>query len=85
MAADHINYEEDFNMRYKTHPIIVNLSMRVCMYWFVMSCLMISVSLGDMTKLFTTHEYWYPAQPPEDPEQIARYETLYMFDRPPVF
>ena len=42
-------------MRYKIHPAVVNLSMRVCMYWSIMVALMISISLGDMGKLFNPH------------------------------
>ena len=85
MASDHINYEEDFNLRYKIPPVVTNLSMRLILYWFTMSTIMISFSLGDMVKLFNPHEYNLPARPNEDPEPIARYETLYMIDKAPVF
>ena len=83
MAADHINYEEDFNLRYKTPPVINNLAMRLAWYWFVISTLMISFSLGDMAKLFNPQEYAYASRPQDNPEQIARYETLYMVQRRP--
>lgn len=73
MGADHINYEEDFNLKYKVPPVINNLSMRLTWYWFVMSTLMISFGLGDMMKLLNPHEYSYAARPSDDPEQIARY------------
>ena len=72
-------------MKYKIPPVISNLSMRLILYWFVMSTIFISFSLGDMVKLFNPHEYSLAARPNEDPEAIARYETLYMVDKPPVF
>lgn len=71
-------------MRYKVHPAVANLSMRLTIYWFTLSTLMISICLGDMAKLFNPHEYWYPSQPAESPEQFARYETLYNVERTPV-
>ena len=73
MGADHINYEEDFNLRYKVPPVISNLSMRLTWYWSVVSALMLSFALGDMMKLFNPHEYSYASRVPDDPEQIARY------------
>lgn len=63
MAADHINYEEDFNLRYKTPSVIVNLSMRLSMFWFWIPTFLMSFYLGDMVKLFTPHIYLYAGQP----------------------
>lgn len=83
MAGDHINYEEDYNMRYKVPPLIVNLSMRFASFFFIVPALMLSFALGDMIKLFRQYEYFYPGKPGEEPEQIARYETLYVVDRMP--
>lgn len=73
MAADHISYEEDFNIRYKVPPVITNLSMRITMFWFWVPALFISVALGDMIKLFTPHIYYYAGQPGENAESPTRY------------
>ena len=73
MAADHINYEEDFNLRYKTPPVITNLSMRITMFWFWVPAFFISVYLGDMVKLFTPHVYMYAGQPSDNAESPTRY------------
>ena len=73
MAADHINYEEDFNLRYKIPPVISNLSMRLTMFWFWIPAFMMSFYLGDMIKLFTPHIYLYAGQPSENAESPTRY------------
>ena len=72
-------------MKYKIPPVISNLSMRLILYWFVMSTIFISFSLGDMVKLFNPHEYSPKSKPNEDPEAITRYETLYILDRMPRY
>lgn len=81
MAADHINYEEDFNLRYKVPMVIVNLSMRLTMFWFWVPAVLISFCLGDMLKLFTPHTYTYAGKATDDAEQPTRYETMYFQDR----
>jgi hypothetical protein len=63
MGGDHISYEEDFNIRYKTPPVIVNLSMRIAHYWFWIPMFMLSFMLGDMIKLFVPHTYMYAGNP----------------------
>ena len=83
MAADHINYEEDFNLRYKVPPVITNLTMRLACFWAVGSVFFIIFCLGDMNKLFTPHEYYYPGAPKDVPENPTRYETMYFIDRAP--
>ncbi len=52
MAADHINYEEDFNMKYKVPVYITNMSMRLAIFWFVSATLILSFGLGDMLRVF---------------------------------
>ena len=51
-AADHINYEEDFNIRYKTPTFITNASMRIIWFFFLIPSFLISFYLGDMVRLF---------------------------------
>lgn len=73
MAADHINYEEDFNLRYKVPPYIVNFSQRLAAFWFVAATLIISFGLGDMLRVFRQSEYYYPTRPCPSSEAIPRY------------
>lgn len=72
-AADHINYEEDFNLRYKTPPFITNLSMRLSMYWFGMAAFILSFYLGDMIKVFNFQEFFYIGRPSTESEVVCRY------------
>ena len=73
MAADHISYEEDFNIRYKVPPVITNLSMRITMFWFWVPAVLISVALGDLIKLATPHVYHYTGHPSDNAESPTRY------------
>lgn len=50
MAADHINYEEDFNLRYKVPVFFSNMSMRLALFWFISATLICSFGLGDMLR-----------------------------------
>ena len=50
-------------MKYKVPPFITNLSQRLAMYWFFMATFMISFYLGDMIKIFTFAEFFYPGKP----------------------
>lgn len=52
MAADHINYEEDLNLKYKVPVYITNMSMRLAIFWFVSATLILSFGLGDMLRVF---------------------------------
>jgi hypothetical protein len=81
MAADHICYEEDFNMRYKVPTFVVNTSMRVCWYWFVIPSILISFYLGDMIKTFNPTDVSYLKRPLQDGEIPTRYESMYMHDK----
>lgn len=85
MAADHQNYEEDFNMRYKMPPFVTNMSMRLAAFWFVSSVIVFSFCLGDMIKVFNIVETFYPGKPSQQGEVFSRYETLYFVDRAPKF
>jgi hypothetical protein len=85
MAADHINYEEDFNLRYKVPPFISNMSMRLATVWFVSAVIILSFGLGDMLKVFRQVEFFYPGRPSTTAEVYQRYETLYFIDRMPKF
>ena len=72
-AADHVNYEEDFNLRYKTPPFITNLSMRLAFYWATMITLILTFYLGDMIKVFSFQEFYYIGRPSTDSETVSRY------------
>ncbi len=72
-AADHINYEEDFNMRYKVPTFFVNLTMRLAMFWFVSATVIISFGLGDMLRVFRQIEWYYSAKPNTNADSISRY------------
>jgi hypothetical protein len=85
MAADHINYEEDFNIRYKVPAVLVNASMRISMFWFWVPAFFISFYLGDMVKLFTPWPMYYPGRPGTAAESPTRYETMYFHDRKAMF
>lgn len=61
-AADHINYEEDFNVKYKLPVFVVNVCYRVAWFWFVMTTIYIMFSLGDMNKLFLEQKYFYTSR-----------------------
>lgn len=84
-GADHINYEEDFNVRYKIPAFVTNLSMRVCWYWFVIPSIMISFYLGDMVKIFNPTDVSYLKRPLGDGNAPTRYESMYMHDNPTKF
>lgn len=85
MAADHINYEEDFNLRYKVPPLIVNFSMRICWYWFVVPTILISFYLGDMVKLFNPTDNWNLGRPSTEGEYPTRYESMYVHEKSPRY
>ena len=85
MAADHINYEEDLNLRYKVPPFISNISMRLAMFWFASSIILLSFCLGDMIKIFNISEFYYPNKPSTEAEVYNRYETMYFVDRAPRY
>lgn len=72
-AAEHVNYEEDYNMRYKVPPFITNLSMRLAWYWFGMAAFIMSFYLGDMIKVFNFQEFFYPGKPSTESEIVNRY------------
>ncbi len=80
-AADHINYEEDFNMRYKVPTFVTNVTMRLGLFWFISATLIISFGLGDMLRVFRQVEFFYPGRPDSNAETISHYETLYLIDR----
>lgn len=83
MSCDHINYEEDLNMRYKVPPFITNLSQRLVSFWFISATIILSFGLGDMLRVFRQIEFHYPVRPSQNSDVIARYETLYFVDRAP--
>ena len=83
MAADHINYEEDFNLTYKVPTYITNFSYRLVAFWFISAAVIINFGLGDMNKVFRAVEYFYPGKPSTNAEVYPRYETLYFVDRMP--
>lgn len=83
MAADHINYEDDFNLRYKTPTFIVNAFTRIMWFWFVVPTIMISFYLGDMVKVFTPTDMWNLKRAPSDGEIPTRYESMYLHYKMP--
>lgn len=81
MAADHVCYEEDFNVRYKVPALITNTSIRVIWFWFCIPTILISFYLGDMVKLFNPVDISYLKRPMSDGEFTTRYESMYMHDK----
>lgn len=85
MAADHINYEEDLNLRYKVPPFITNMSQRLAAFWFISASIILSFGLGDMLRVFRQVQFYYPTRPSTSAEVPARYQTLYFVDRAPKY
>jgi hypothetical protein len=85
MAADHLNYEEEFNLRYKVPPLIVNVSYKALAIFFILPTFYICFSLGDMVRLHTPHFYSYIKKPNVDAESPTRYETMYFIKRVPMY
>lgn len=83
MASDHINYEEDFNLKYKVPVFITNLSQRLALFWFVSAVIILSFGYGDMLRIYRQVEHFYPGRPSTSAESSSHYETLYFIDRIP--
>lgn len=84
MAADHINYEEDLNMKYKIPHVIVKFSYKLAMYWMLVSAFIIMFGLGDMGKTLKPKDFFY-INKPSGVESARHYETLYLIDRIPKY
>ena len=84
MATDHINYEDEMNLQYKTPTAIVNLYTRVAWFMFVVPTFMMMFNFDDMSRVFIPHKYNYIGNE-SDTVVPTRYETLYIYDRLPKF
>jgi len=52
MAADHVNYEDDFNQFYKTPTAFANLGQRVAWLLFFVPIYMMFFNFDDMIRIF---------------------------------
>jgi hypothetical protein len=82
MSGDHMNLEEDFNLRYKIPISIIFLSQRLAIFWSLSATAILMFCLGDMTKAFRPVSFYYRGTPSNSGEVETRYETLYVIKYP---
>lgn len=84
MATDHVNYEEEMNLQYKTPTIIVNTWMRIGWFLFLVPSIMIMCNHDDMLRIFVPIKFTLIG---EESEAVSptRYESLYAIDYLPKF
>lgn len=81
-AGDHINLEEEHNVKYKTHMIFVNLSYRVAFMVFGYFLIYWTFFLGDVGKYFNIADWDHLINPVSDYDNPIRYESLYVMLKP---
>lgn len=80
-----ISLEEEHSMKYKTHLFIMNVSYRVGWFLFVYMWVYGSFLLGDIGATFNFSVEETLNNPMPDDDEICRYETLYIKDKPMKF
>jgi hypothetical protein len=79
MTTDHVNFEEEMNLNYKTPTIMVNTWMRVGWFLFLVPAILIMCNHDDMLRIFVPHKYNYMGLE-ADTVIPTRYESLYAID-----
>ena len=81
-AGDHINLEEEHNVKYKTHMFLVNFNYKFA--WFLTFYAMVytGMALGEQGRAFNVKDIDIPVNPSGDNEFPTRYERFYAVDRP---
>lgn len=82
MATDHVNYEEEMNLTYKTPVVIVNLYQRVGIFFFFMAGFFLIFCMDDMLKMFVPFKKGYIGLV-QEPRVPTRYESLYVIQKMP--
>jgi hypothetical protein len=80
-----ISLEEEHSMKYKTHLFLMNVSYRFGWFFFVYMVFFASFMLGDIGAAFNFSVEDTLANPSPDDDEICRYETLYIKDKPMKF
>jgi len=81
-GGDMISLEEEHSMKYKTHLFLMNVSYRAGWFLFVYMCVYGTFFLGDIGAMFTFSQENNLIEANPDDEEICRYETLYIKDKP---
>lgn len=77
-SADHINLEEEHNVKYKTPMFFVNLSYRFALFLSFYMIVYTSFYLDDVGKVFIQNEHSYAASTHNNQDVAARYEKVYV-------
>lgn len=77
-----ISLEEEHSMKYKTHLFIMNASYRVGWFLFLYMAIYGSFLLGDVGQVFNISMENNLIEPNPDDDELCRYETLYIRDKP---
>jgi len=82
MGTDHVNYEEDMNLTYKTPVILVNTYQRVGIFLFFMAGFFLVFCMDDMLRMFVPFKKGYIGIA-QDARIPSRYESLYIIQKLP--
>ena len=82
MSGDHINLEEEHNIKYKTHMAFVNFSYRLAWFFFGYVTIYASFFLGEQGHIFNVADYDHLMNPSSNDDFPTRYEKLYISERP---